>query len=306
MNFGFVTPTGEMNLGEVVFAETERNSSLDGPSVIVSVNSDNTSTDSALEYDGSTIKTTTISTAVDAPSQNWSLIENKSAVDYLYVQYKGTGDNQNKVLTAAFDGTLTLETQKVPQSSGQVWQYVASSYPGHFNIVNQLTLKLLSADANDNVCLSQATSSLQQLWRLDAADTAIIRFTTPAGVRPSLYFNAFSFLASYGQRTTVSCTGPGVNYSQVFTLPFDGTVRKNNRYGQAVISSLEENQAYELIVTIEHQTSTNGSWVASNVLPGVQTQSGARSQIVVASEDAGDNDDNDTVVFFNYFTPQTG
>ncbi len=166
-DLGFVTPTGDMNLGEVVFAETERNPSLNDPSAIVSINSDNMmSSGSALEYDGTTIKTAVI--VMGAASQKWTLIENESAVEYFYIQYMGTGSDQNKYLTAAFNGALTLETQKVPQSSGQLWQYVASGYPGQFNITSQLTLSLLTTTSG-TVSLAAATTGLQQLWRLDAA-----------------------------------------------------------------------------------------------------------------------------------------
>jgi len=168
-DLGYVTPTGEMNLGQLVFAESERNTRLNGPSLIVSIKNDNLTSGSALEFDGSAIETAPI--VVGTESQKWNLVENTNAVEYFYIQYKGIGIDQNKVLTAAFDGTLTLETQQIPPSSDQKWQYNAAGYPGQFNISNPYTMKLLTTDTAGTVSLAVATTGLQQLWLLDVSTT---------------------------------------------------------------------------------------------------------------------------------------
>ena len=125
--FGLVTPDpGKTDQGEQVYQETERDLTLDGPSLIASVSSDYAPIGSVLAESSGSVTVQEQKDGVIA--QQWELLDYTASPDYFFIASKTDGN----VLTAAFSGSVSLQLQKSPADDGQLWQYLPSGYPGVF------------------------------------------------------------------------------------------------------------------------------------------------------------------------------
>ncbi len=167
-DLGFVTPVaGEFDQGQQVFEETERATSLNTPSVLVSINSSQISNGTALTDNSGALITQT--TDGSMATQQWQLTESKSSAGYFFIQDPTSAD----VLTVDFSTSdVSLTTQAVPQQDSQLWQYTPSGYPGHFKITSKINLQLLSVQSDNSVNTAAALTSLQQLWLLEASSSS--------------------------------------------------------------------------------------------------------------------------------------
>ena len=118
----------------------------------------------------------------------------------------------------------------------------------------------------------------------------------PEDAEDHIYVNLFSFGAQQSQQTRVICRE--LNYDRLFNAPAGS--KTNDRYGHDMISIADykfEKPSFEVIVT--HGADATPSRVAE---PD-RYFNWNYSRVCVRSEDGGDNLYNDTVVFFDLFSP---
>ena len=128
-------------------------------------------------------------------------------------------------------------------------------------------------------------------------NTTTVKIHLPEGGRPRLYLNVFSFIASWAQQTEVICDQ--IEYKNLFSTK-EGY---NTLYGQDTIDVGEfVGQTLEFTISVWHAPNGN-DFSPSKVYPALSTSYNGHLHWSIESEDATDNDMNDTVVFFDYFVP---
>lgn len=160
--FGFVTPVANQTIyGEQVFAETERDPTLDDPSVLEVLNGDDEPTGNSLAASNGV---TAAATATGSTEQQWVLVPYSASPDYFFVQSETNG----QVLTAASGGgNATLAAQASPANDGQLWRYLPTGYPGAFYLASKLdSRRLTSRGTGQPVVTADPSDTALQVWRL--------------------------------------------------------------------------------------------------------------------------------------------
>ncbi|MEP5155276.1 LodA/GoxA family CTQ-dependent oxidase [Planktotalea sp.] len=165
---GLVTPVSDStDQGEQVFAEVERDPSLNVPSLLISVADSQVATGQAMSYSGSAVATS--ATDATQPSQAWTLSAKPAAAGQIYIA-AGSSDD---VLTVDFaTGSVSLAPKLTPADDSQIWTYVSSGtdgYPGHFNLVSKINLQLLTTSSPQSISTASSGTG-DQLWALGATN----------------------------------------------------------------------------------------------------------------------------------------
>lgn len=205
---GFVTPVLDehnqpvKDQGQQVFAETERNQSLNVPSLINSVNNDQTLPTPNTLLTGASATSITVAatqTVSGAEQQAWSLVKSSADAGYFFIQAGSATADPAQVLTVDFStGGLSLTAKSPYNEDSQLWQYQATQssaeakaaleklvnqtgtgsmlqdsvgYPGHFNLISKVNLKLLTVNTDNSVDTQEAGATsggtqLKQIWVL--------------------------------------------------------------------------------------------------------------------------------------------
>ena len=160
--FGLVTPIpGQSIFGEQVFAETERDPTLDNPSILEVLDAADVATGNSLDVDGNV---TVQPTNGSQTQQQWRLVPYSGSPDYFFVQSVSKG----QVLTAASGGgAVTLAAQASPADAAQLWRYLPSGYPGAFYLASKLNSRRLTSQGPGKPAVTAVPSSTAlQVWRL--------------------------------------------------------------------------------------------------------------------------------------------
>lgn len=168
--YGFVVPvTGQLDEGEQVFQEVERDATLDDPSVLASVTAQ-------FEKTGNSVAVSSgmIVSQPDNPSstdQQWRLLPSTASPNFFQI---ASVADAGKVLTVN-GSTVVPAAAASPAQDSQYWQYFPSAilqqpgYPGVFFLQSRLNGELLSVDGTTVKTAAQGEASLEQLFQLEAA-----------------------------------------------------------------------------------------------------------------------------------------
>lgn len=146
--FGLVTPVaGKTIYGEQVFQETERDKSLDRPSILGSYSGGQFNTDVLKNYPPNFPDATVGGGGTDSGEQAWwFLVPYSASPDYFFIVSISDG----VVLTAGEgEGAIaTLTTKASPAEDAQLWRYLPTGVPGVFQLASKLnSLRLAASDA---------------------------------------------------------------------------------------------------------------------------------------------------------------
>ena len=162
--FGIVVPiAGKMDQGEQVFEETERDESLNAPTILNCVLADNNENGLVLTEDGNKV----IAKPDDNDaSQQWKLVPFSGSPEYFTIQ-----SNVDHMVLSVESGSnqLILTTLSIPHSDAQLWQYLPSGYPGTCYLIAKINGKLLtntSGVVNVKGHDKNQSSGNTQKWRL--------------------------------------------------------------------------------------------------------------------------------------------